>query len=109
MIDWMSLTDEDVSAINRITKKAIQMMPIMSFRFMELEMDLQAAHLGCRLDLDQLENGDNGDFAHDVVGISKNIDRETGQLQNCFLPRCAAKKYMFSGKFGPKVFAPQKP
>lgn len=57
---------------------------------MEMVMDLTAAHLnGCPLDLDGLLSAPDLDFAHDVFGIRRNMDRQTGALLNHFLPRCA--------------------
>lgn len=47
---------------------------------------------GNPLDLAALLSFKPQDFTHDVIGISLNINRETGQLQNCFLPRCAKKE-----------------
>jgi len=32
------------------------------------------------------------DFAHDVFGIMNNLDRDTGKLQNCCLPRYSLKQ-----------------
>jgi hypothetical protein len=56
-----------------------------------MEMDITAAHAnGCPLDLGKLLNFGDGDFAHDISGIRYHIDRETGKLGDCFLPRCAA-------------------
>ena len=52
-------------------------------------MDISATHLHCPLDLDQLLKFDDFNFAHDITGISFNLDRVTGKLENCFLPRCA--------------------
>lgn len=58
----------------------------------EAAMDLIACHLNGRpLDLDALLDADDFDFAHDLFGIRENINRKTGELGNCFLPRCAAK------------------
>ena len=57
------------------------------------QMDLTAAHAnGCPLDLDKLALADDFNFAHDVFGIRRHLDRDTGQLLNCFLPRCAAPR-----------------
>jgi len=56
--------------------------------FIELEMDLTACHAnGNPLDLEKLLASPDSGIVHDVFGISRNIDRETGKLQNCFLPR----------------------
>jgi hypothetical protein len=52
-------------------------------------MDLTAAHNACPLDLDRLATAPELDFWHDVYGIARHIDRETGQLGDCFLPRYA--------------------
>lgn len=54
-----------------------------------LEMDLVAAHAnGCPLDFEKLLEFDAFNFAHDVLGISRHLDRSTGKLER-FLPRCA--------------------
>lgn len=53
-------------------------------------MDLSACHAnGCPLDFKRLLAFPDFDFAHDIFGINQRIDRETGQLRNCFVPRCA--------------------
>lgn len=31
---------------------------------------------------------DDFNFWHDINGIQRNLDRQTGRLQNRFLPRC---------------------
>lgn len=55
----------------------------------EMETALHLCHsCGCALDLDKLLTVDAGTLLHDVCGIRANIDPMTGQLQNCFLPRC---------------------
>lgn len=53
-------------------------------------MDLKAAHAnGCPLDFERLASADDFTLVHDVSGIYRHMDRETGQLMNCFRPRCA--------------------
>jgi hypothetical protein len=55
-----------------------------------LSMDLTATHLnGCPLDLDKLLAAPDFDFVHDIEGITDHLDRDTGKLTRCFLPRCA--------------------
>jgi len=55
---------------------------------MTINMDITACHLnGNPLDLTALLNADSFDFAHDVLGIRRHINRKTGKLENCFLPR----------------------
>lgn len=51
-------------------------------------MDLTAAHCnGCPLKLAEFLKADPGNFAHDFFGIRRFLDRETGKLTECFLPR----------------------
>jgi hypothetical protein len=62
-----------------------------SFRA-ELGMDLTATHAnGCPLRLEELLAAPPADFAHDVFGIREHIDRDTGTLRDCFLPRYARR------------------
>lgn len=55
-------------------------------------MDLTATHAnGCPLDLDGLLVASDGDFAHDVFGIRRHINRQTGKLEDFFIPRYAKR------------------
>jgi hypothetical protein len=57
---------------------------------MALDMDITACHLnGCPLKLEELLAADDFNFAHDVFGIRNKINRKTGKLTDCFLPRFA--------------------
>lgn len=56
-------------------------------------MDLMAAHGNngnWPLKLQELLDGSNTDFIHDVWGIWGHMDRKTGRLGGFFLPRYAA-------------------
>lgn len=56
-------------------------------------MDLRACHAnGCPLDLAKLTAADDVTFAHDVFGIRRHMNRKTGRLMDCFVPRCAARE-----------------
>ena len=53
-----------------------------------LHMDITACHLnGNPLRLDELLAADDANFGHDVFGIVRYMDRETGKLTDCFSPR----------------------
>ncbi len=81
-----SATKEEYRKIMAIVKRATHVTDKLT-----LDMDITATHCnGCALDLDKLLNLPKFDFYHDVYGIMQNIDRNTGKLQNCFLPRCSA-------------------
>lgn len=60
-------------------------------------MDLTACHAnGCPLKLEQMTTMPEPDFAHDVFGIRRHLDRRSGKLKDCFLPRCAEPKKLAS-------------
>jgi hypothetical protein len=73
--------------IVRIVERAMVIRPELD-KFKAV-MDITAAHNSCGLRLVDLENADDFEFSHDVFGIFNNINRETGQIDNCFLPRFA--------------------
>ncbi len=52
-------------------------------------MDIAAANNSCALQLERLAEADDFNFAHDVFGIERHLNRETGELENYFLPRFA--------------------
>lgn len=53
-------------------------------------MDLNAVQLNVPLRLDELAAADDFNFAHDMFGIRRHLNRQTFELENCFLPRYAA-------------------
>ena len=65
-------------------------MPSCKPKKLTVVMDIDACHSnGCPLKLGELLRASDFEFAHDVGGIITNINRETGKLENCFLPRYA--------------------
>lgn len=55
---------------------------------LEIEMDVVATHCnGNPLRLKDLLSADDFNLLHDVGGIFRHLDRESGALQNCFRPR----------------------
>jgi hypothetical protein len=88
-INW-TVSALDFAVIVQIAERAVAL----AQRFREpypqrlAVMDLQACHAnGCPLDLEGLLTAQDGDFGHDVFGIRRYLDRETGKLQECFTPR----------------------
>jgi len=60
---------------------------------LSLDMDLCATHAnGCPMDFAKLLAADNFNFWHDVDGIRRHIDRTTGRLTHCFLPRASLRR-----------------
>ncbi len=80
----------DSRKIAQIADRALRKRLGISYTKTDIMMDLTACHLnGCELDLEQLLASGDGDFAHDVFGIRRFLDRTRGTLTECFLPRCA--------------------
>lgn len=53
-------------------------------------MTIVAVHINhIELDLIKLLNFDDFNFYHDINGMLKNINIETGKLDNFFMPRCS--------------------
>jgi len=58
---------------------------------LELSMDLAMCHVNsCPLQLDELLVARDSDFAHDVFGIRRHLDRAGGRLRDGFTPRFAS-------------------
>ena len=86
-------TKEEARTIAAIARRAVQVAAENGWQypFMDADMDLTACHSnGCPLKLSELLAADSFNFAHDVFGIRRHINRETGRLENCFSPRFAA-------------------
>lgn len=67
-------------------------------------MNLVACHLnGCPLDLHKLASFDDFNFWHDISGIDNHLDRETGKLMGCFVPRCSAGSRAWRKRHGHMV------
>lgn len=85
-------TPEETDLIRRIAVCAEKEFPEMfrDWSRTSLEMDLEAAHCnGCPIDLQKLLAAPRADFGHDVFGIRSHVNRETGELEDMFTPRCA--------------------
>ena len=55
---------------------------------MSVLMDLEYAHAQFNLNLlDLYHKASDDDVFHDVWGIIQNMNRDTGEVENCFLPR----------------------
>jgi len=56
---------------------------------LEMMLDIETADRDCPLKLQELLDADDFNFYHDILGIRRNLNRKTKQLENCFLPRYA--------------------
>lgn len=85
----------DRAIIDQIGKRAVTLGNEMGRKVERLHtvMDITAVHANvCHLRLDELLAANDSNFAHDVFGIDRHLDRQTGKLGGHFLPRYAAGK-----------------
>jgi len=81
-------TKKDYEIIAKIADRAERLFHVVNRQ--NLMMDLDAAHSnGSPLDFRRLLEFPDFDFMHDISGISKHINRKSGELENCFSPRCS--------------------
>lgn len=91
MLKWTH-SKEEMELQSKIADRAVAMAAKVGCKYDKLTalMDIDACHSnGTPLKLSELLAADDFNFAHDVFGIRANINRYTGQLENCFLPRYA--------------------
>lgn len=87
MIDWNSVTKEDSEMLSKIVNRAVKNFGVTDKT--DLSMDVTAAHISNPLDLQKLLDADDFTFTHDVGGIRAHLNRTTGELEHCFVPRCS--------------------
>lgn len=92
-INWQT-SPEERRLIDAIVARANAMLDARGMPLpAAMDMDITAAHLNaCRLDLQRLLDASDFDFAHDVFGITRHINRETAQLGAHFVPRAAHRE-----------------
>lgn len=95
---------EDAAVIQEIAGRAVKQMrktltalngrvESEMLRVQDWAMDVTAVHAnGCPLRLRELALADEFNFAHDVFGIRRHLNRETGRLGRHFVPRFAYPK-----------------
>lgn len=82
-------TENEDELIIEITKRVHVLHPGV-FCQLNLQMDLTACHCnGNPIDFEKLLSFDDFNFNHDIFGITNCINRRTGKLENCFVPRCS--------------------
>ena len=82
------MNKEEYLLIVEIAKRAEEM-DLLMFDRLSLIMDIENVHKEIGLNLTEMLNAGDFDFAHDVVGIQQNFDRRSKKLTNLFLPRFA--------------------
>lgn len=89
------ISAEDAAHRDRVLDRAAAVFARDRRRFDRLHhsMNLTACHAnGCPLDFARMAVADDFNLMHDVYGIDRHIDRETGKLGEMFRPRFASRK-----------------
>lgn len=95
-------TRSELSIIDKIVERAVReglvrgrRKPTHWYEISTMLMDIEATHCnGNPLDLQKFLTGPDFDFIHDVCGIARHMNRETGQLMDCFVPRFSRREYV---------------
>lgn len=81
-------TTKDYKIIANIAQRAVRGLGV---DYMTTFMDIENTHINnTPLHLRSLLESEEDDFNHDILGIAKNMNRETKEIENCFLPRHSA-------------------
>jgi hypothetical protein len=84
---------QDRELIIMIAERALAMSRSYSVQYSNIQIDLLACHLnGHPLNLRGLLNADDYNFAHDIFGIRRHLNRNTGELTGGFRPRFSARR-----------------
>jgi len=90
MTNWGKVTRKELDTISKIVDRAQGMYSFLaSGDRLGAMMDMQACHTSHPLDLAKFLAFDDGNFGHDFCGIIRHLDRNTGELTECFSPRCS--------------------
>ena len=92
-ISFAVQSKDECVAINKIAHRAVALAHQhgIAYTVMDADMDVTACHVnGNPLKLAELLAADEFNFAHDIFGIRRHIDRRTGELMDCFSPRYSA-------------------
>lgn len=79
-------------AVDKIVGRALPLFREIRVRKTQLDirMDLSAVHAKVPLRLAEFADADDFNFEHDILGIHRHLDRQTGELGDFFVPRFAA-------------------
>ncbi len=86
------MTKQEHLIVAQIASRAVELYSAHGVGLTRLDcmMDIEAVHETIGLKLEELLNADDGNFAHDIGGIDQHLNRETLELEDCFVPRFAS-------------------
>ena len=82
------LEPTDRKHATEIAQRAAKLLP--GLDVLSTVMDLSAVHNHAfKLNFELMAKADNHNLVHDIAGIKRHLNRETGKLGDCFIPRYA--------------------
>jgi hypothetical protein len=92
MLEFAEIMPWEEEVVEKITHRAVHMFARVGIYRTpaDVRMDLEATHAKMPLRLAELAEAPDFDFAHDMGGIYRHLNRETGELEDFFVPRFAA-------------------
>jgi len=93
-VQFAHFTDEERPHVDAIVTRAVEAFAKFGVHVtrIHMRMNLSAAHAVCPLDLARLAAADNFNFTHDIGGIEKHLNKTTGEIEDCFVPRFARRE-----------------
>ena len=88
MIEFAKFTEQEQDHVDRIVERAKGLVP--DVRSLEVRMDISAVHAQAPLRLEEFAAADDANFGHDLIGILNHLNRLTGEMEDCFVPRFTA-------------------
>jgi hypothetical protein len=90
-VEFAHFTAEEEAHVDRIVERAEELFERTGVEreSLDIQMDLSATHAKCPLRLSEFAEADDFNFAHDIWGIYRHLNRKTGELEDSFLPRFA--------------------
>jgi hypothetical protein len=88
MVEFARFSDEESRIVDEIVARAVN--AGIYDEPLDAAMDISAVHAHCPLRLAELRDADQFNFAHDMCGVRRHLNRKTGELGGFFLPRFAA-------------------
>lgn len=95
MVEFANFTPAEESHVAKIVRRGVELYAAAGIKRtpLDIRMDLSAVHVHTPLRLGELAEADDANFGHDIGGIGKYLDRSTGELTDCFVPRYAAPQH----------------
>lgn len=91
-----AVSRQEALVIRKIAERAVSVVnktPLGPYDLQSAQMDITAVHAnGNPLRLQELLTADDFNFGHDIFGILRHINRDTGKLENFFIPRFTLRK-----------------